>query len=68
MRLIQKVQALMDSNNVSRLKVYRDTGLSDKAISNWMRGKSAPTIGAIKVLADYFGLTLAEFFEGVDEV
>lgn len=49
---------LLESHNVKVADVARETGLSKTLFSDWKKGKSSPKIDKLKLIADYFGVSL----------
>lgn len=53
----------MSKNNITSYKVAKDTKLYSALFSEWKVGKSCPKIDKIKILADYFGVSIEYFLE-----
>ncbi|TLW88664.1 helix-turn-helix transcriptional regulator [Ruminococcus sp. KGMB03662] len=54
---------LLSERGVTTYKVAQDTGLSQTMFSDWKSGKSKPKVDKLKVLADYFNVSLETFVE-----
>ena len=54
---------LLSERGISTYKVAQDTGLSQKMFSDWKNGKSKPKVDKLKILADYFSVSLETFVE-----
>lgn len=52
---------------VSTYQVCKDTGITSGTITNWKMGRYKPKADKLKLLADYFGVTL-EYLMGVQGV
>lgn len=50
------------SAGLTQLDVAEKFNYSDKAISKWERGESAPDVFVLKSLADFYGISLSDFF------
>lgn len=59
--MYEKFVELLKKKNVSTYRVANDTGLSSTLFSDWKSGKSKPKVDKLKILADYFGVSI-EFF------
>lgn len=59
----KKFSELLVKNNISAYKVAKDTGLYSPLFSEWKSGKSCPKIDKVKILADYFGVSIEYFLE-----
>lgn len=54
---------LLSERGVTTYKVAQDTGLSQTMFSDWKSGKSKPKVDKLKVLADYFNVSIETFVE-----
>ena len=52
---------LLSERGISTYKVAQDTGLSQTMFSDWKNGKSKPKVDKLKILADYFSVSLETF-------
>lgn len=59
----KKFLALLAKNNINTYKVAKDTGLYPTLFSDWKSGKSCPKVDKIKIIADYFGVTVDYFLD-----
>lgn len=59
----KKFTELLSKNNISAYRVANETGLSSTLFSDWKSGKSKPKIDKVKILADYFGVTIEYFID-----
>ena len=55
---------LRDSRQLTDYRVAMDTGISKSTFSEWKAGRSNPKTEKLKILADYFGVTIEYFLEG----
>ncbi|MGO5550056.1 helix-turn-helix domain-containing protein [Lachnospiraceae bacterium LCP19S3_B12] len=60
----KKYAELLAKNNISSYKVSKDTGLYSPLFSEWKSGKSVPKVDKIKIIADYFDVSIEYFLEG----
>lgn len=59
----KKFEALLAKNNITAYKVAKNTGIYSTLFSDWKSGKSYPKVDKIKILADYFGVSIEYFLE-----
>ncbi len=55
-----KIRKYRTERGLTQQNLASDINYSDKVISKWERSESIPDAGAMKILAEYFGLTLDE--------
>lgn len=60
MTLLKK---LMDERGLTSYRVSLDTGIPQTTLSDWKNGRSKPKVDKLKILADYFGVSLETFVE-----
>jgi len=56
---------LCKKNHKTPYQVSVDTGIATSTLSNWKMGNYTPKADKIKILADYFGVTIETFLKGV---
>jgi len=61
--MYKKFAKLLKKNKVTAYRVAKETNLSPTLFSDWKSGKSSPKVDKLKVLADYFGVTIDYFLE-----
>ena len=54
---------LMDERGLTSYRVSLDTGIPQTTLSDWKNGRSKPKVDKLKILADYFGVSLETFVE-----
>jgi len=59
--LYEKFQKLLDEHGKTAYQVAKDTGVKTATLTSWKQGKYTPKINKIKVLADYFDVTVDYF-------
>lgn len=62
-KVYEKFVALLDKTNKTTYQVSKDTGIGQNVFSNWKAGRSVPKTGKLKILADYFGVSIEYFLE-----
>lgn len=62
-KMYKKFAALLDKNNKTAYQVSKDTGISTATLSNWKNGNYNPKLEKLKILADYFGVSIEYFLE-----
>ena len=68
--MYQKYVKLRDEKGVSDYRVSEDTGITKSTFTDWKSGRSQPKLDKLKILADYFGVSIEYFIsdEPVKEV
>lgn len=63
--MYKKFSELLAKTNKTAYKVSKDTGIAQSLLSDWKLGK-IKILGAekLKILADYFGVSIEYFLEG----
>ena len=59
--MYETFKKLIDERDITSYKVSKDTGISQTTLSDWKAGKSKPKVDKLKILADYFGVSLETF-------
>ena len=61
--MYEKFQQLLDKTNKTAYQVSKDTGISTATFSSWKNGEYRPKVNKLKILADYFGVSIDYFLE-----
>ena len=61
--LYEKFAALLEKTNKTAYQVSKDTGIAQSVLSDWKTGRSKPKVDKLKILADYFGVSIDYFLE-----
>lgn len=61
--LYEKYVKLRDEKGVTDYRVSEDTKITKSTFSDWKYGRSNPKIDKLKILADYFGVSIEYFLE-----
>lgn len=61
--MYEKFAALLEKTNKTAYQVSKDTGIGENVFSYWKTGRSKPKADKLKILADYFGVTVDYFLE-----
>ena len=61
--MYKKFAKLLKKNKLTAYRVAKETNLSPTLFSDWKSGKSNPKVDKLKILADYFGVTIDYFLE-----
>lgn len=61
--MYEKYVILRDEKNVTDYKVSLDTGITKSTFSDWKSGRSKPKADKLKILADYFGVSIEYFLD-----
>lgn len=61
--MYEKFSKLLCKTNKTSYQVSKDTGIAQSVLSDWKRGRSKPKAEKLKILADYFGVSVDYFLE-----
>jgi len=62
-KMYNKFVTLLKKTEKTSYQVSKDTGISSATLSDWKLGKSEPKIDKLKILAEYFGVTINYFLD-----
>lgn len=63
MTLSDRIQQLIDENNISQSELEKKLGFGKGTISKW-KGNTAPSADKLQKIADYFGVTIDYLMTG----
>ena len=61
--MYEKYVEIRDSRKLTDYRVSADTGITKSTFSDWKSGRSKPKMEKLKILADYFGVSIEYFLE-----
>lgn len=61
--MYEKYVALRDKIGITDYRVSLDTGITKYTFTDWKSGRSKPKIDKLKILAEYFGVSIEYFLE-----
>ena len=61
--MYEKYVEIRDSRKLTDYRVSEDTGITKSTFSDWKSGRSKPKMEKLKILADYFGVSIEYFLE-----
>lgn len=61
--MYEKYAKLRDKKGITDYRVSEDTKITKSTFSDWKSGRSNPKIDKLKILADYFGVSIEYFLE-----
>ncbi len=61
--MYEKFAELLEKTNKTSYQVSKDTGIRQNTFSNWKSGRSNPKADKLKILAEYFGVSIEYFLE-----
>lgn len=61
--MYKKFAELLDKTNKTAYQVSKDTGISTATLSSWKKGEYTPKLDKLKILADYFEVSIEYFIE-----
>lgn len=59
--MYEKFVSLLTKTEKTAYQVAKDTGISTATLTNWKQGNYQPKADKLKILADYFGVTVDYF-------
>ncbi len=59
--MYRKYVELRDKKKVTDYRVSMDTGIAKSTFADWKSGRSKPKIDKLKILADYFEVSIEYF-------
>lgn len=59
--MYEKFRVLLENSGKTAYQVSKDTGISTATFSNWKQGNYNPKADKLKVLAEYFEVTVDYF-------
>lgn len=59
--MYKKFAQLLAKNNKTSYQVSKDTKIAQSVLSDWKRGRCAPKADKLKILAEYFGVSIEYF-------
>lgn len=59
--MYEKFAELLEKTNKTAYQVSRETGISTSTLTNWKQGKYTPKVDKLKILANYFGVSIEYF-------
>ena len=65
--IAENLRILLKQNNKKRTDVASDLKISYSTVSDWARGRTAPNAGQVKMLADYFKVTIGDITNRSDD-
>lgn len=65
--MYKKYAKLRDKKGVTDYEVSKITGVSTSTLTNWKYGRYTPKVDKLKILADYFGVSIEYFLEEAKE-
>ena len=67
MTKIPRLFELMKEHGISSKKLSDDTKISTGNISDWKSGRSQPSLEKIRILADYFNVSIDYLLDRTDD-
>lgn len=61
--MYKKFERLLSKTNKTIYRVSADTGIATATLYDWRDGKTTPKVDKLKILADYFGVSIEYFLE-----
>lgn len=61
--MYEKFERLLKERNLTPYRVSLDTGIAQSTLSDWKSGRSKPKVDKLKILANYFGVSIEYFLE-----
>ena len=61
--MYSKYLELRKKKGVTDYQVSKDTGIPTSTFTNWKYGRYCPKVDKLKILADYFGVSIEYFLD-----
>lgn len=61
--MYKKYDELLKKTGKTSSQVSKDTGIAENIFSYWKNGRSQPKVDKLKILADYFGVSIEYFLD-----
>lgn len=61
--MYERYRVLRDERGITDYRVAVETGITKSTFTDWKSGRSAPKVEKLKILADYFGVSIEYFLE-----
>lgn len=61
--MYQKYEILCEEKGVSSYQVSKETSIAQSTLSDWKTGRSNPKVDKLKILAEYFGVSIEYFLK-----
>lgn len=61
--MYKKYEELLRRTGKTSYQVSKDTGIGENILSYWKNGRSKPKTDKLKILADYFGVSIDYFLD-----
>jgi len=65
--MYERFEELLNQRAITAYQVSKDTGIATATLSEWKHGRYKPKADKLKILADYFGVTIEYFLEKTDQ-
>lgn len=62
-KLYSKFEKMLQKKGITTYRVSKDTGIPANTFSDWKHGRSNPKVDKLKILANYFGVSIEYFLE-----
>ena len=56
-------EKLLKEHGVTAYRVAKETGVTTATLTSWKNGEYRPKVDKLKILADYFGVSIEYFLE-----
>jgi len=63
---ISRYEAILREKQLPKRALYEACGITDAAVSQWRKGKTAPSMKSISRIADFLGVTSEYLLTGVE--
>lgn len=58
MSFAERLNSLIDNNNITQYKLAKDTGIAQSQLSNWRSGSKLPSFESLATLSTYFNISI----------
>ncbi len=61
--MYKKYVKLRDEKGLTDYRIAKETGITKSTFTDWKNGRCQPKVDKLKILADYFGVSIEYFLE-----
>lgn len=67
MNILERITELREERGWSEYRLAKEAGIPQSTITNLYKRENSPTVSTLESICRAFGLSLAQFFSGIDD-
>ncbi len=67
MDIAKRIKELMFERKWSKYKLAKECGVYITTVNAWLKGNYSPSLESVEDVCNAFGITLVEFFSGIEQ-